>query len=387
MRSPAVLSALAAATALTVLAAAPATSQSFDTQAPFAFLKDTNSDLILFERGADEPMPPASMAKMMTVLVAFDQIDKGKMSLKDTCQVRPDTWRAWSNQGSTMFLKVNEVVSVSDLLHGIVTASGNDASVVLAECIAGTVDAFAGAMNAMGEQIGLTGSHFTTANGWPDEGEYVTARDLARIAEVTIEDHPKLYKQFYTTKEFTHGETMSGEPITQPNRNPIFGRVRGADGLKTGHTEAAGYGFTGSAERDGRRLVMVVAGLPSMSARRDESTRFLEWGFNAFEGAQLQPGKVLAQAPVFNGSKDKVPLTAKDGAMLTLPKAIVSDVNARIVYKSPLPAPLQAGQEVGELHVKAGDMPEQVIPLVAGEAVEEAGFFTRAINGFKSLIG
>ncbi|OWV34762.1 D-alanyl-D-alanine carboxypeptidase [Pacificimonas flava] len=379
--------AILAASSLALGAALPAGGQSFDSRAPFAYLKDIGADIVLYSDGADEPMPPASMAKMMTVLVAFDQIDKGRLALDDTCTVRPDTWRQWSNQGSTMFLKVNSEPTVEQLLDGIVTASGNDASVVLAECIAGTVPAFADAMNSMGEEIGLTGSNFATANGWPDENEYVTAHDLARIAEATIEQHPDLYERFYTLDEFTYGETMSGEPITQSNRNPILGRVQGADGLKTGHTEAAGYGFTGSAERDGRRLVMVIAGLQSQSDRRDEATRFMEWGFNAFEGVQIEPGKIIAAAPVFGGAESEVGLTLPEGASITVPAAITSGVEARIVYESPLPAPLAAGDQVGELHIKAGSLPEQVVPVVAAESVDEAGFFSRAFAGILGLLG
>ena len=378
---------LASAAAIAAIAALPADGQSYDSRAPFAYMKDLTADIVLFEDGADEPMPPASMAKMMTVLVAFDQIEKGRLALEDTCQVRPDTWRQWSNQGSTMFLKVNSTPTVEDLLHGVVTASGNDASVVLAECIAGTVPAFADAMNAMGEQIGLTGSNFTTANGWPDENEYVTARDLAKIAEATIEQHPELYEEFYPTPEFTYGETMSGQPITQPNRNPILDRVEGADGLKTGHTEAAGYGFTGSAERDGRRLVMVISGLQSSSDRRDEATRFMEWGFNAFEPVQIAPGKVIGEAPVSGGEAGQVGLSVAEGATLTLPRAIVSDFEAKIVYEGPIPAPIALGEQVGELHVKAAGLPEQVVPLVAAQEVDEAGFFSKAWSGILGLFG
>ncbi|MGB7404529.1 MAG: D-alanyl-D-alanine carboxypeptidase family protein [Pacificimonas sp.] len=361
--------------------------QSFETAAPFAYVKDLGSGMVLYEASADVPMPPASMAKMMTVLVAFDLIDQGKLSLDETFTVRPDTWRKWHNQGSTMFLSVNEEVSVENLLHGIVTSSGNDASVVLAEGIAGTEEAFADVMDQKAEAIGLTGSDFETANGWPNDKEQVTPRDLAIIAERTVEDHPELYAKFYGMDEFTWGETMGGDPITQPNRNPILGRVRGADGLKTGHTEAAGYGFTGSAERDGRRIVAVVSGLTSEGERRNEATRMMEWAFNAFEGKALPAGTVLATAPVANGSESEVGLTVADGAMLTLPKAILADMEATVVYDGPLPAPLAAGDTVGELRVKAGSLPVQTVPLVAAENVGEAGFFQRALAGFAGLFG
>jgi D-alanyl-D-alanine carboxypeptidase (penicillin-binding protein 5/6) len=231
------------------------------------------------------------MAKMMTTEVAFEMIDRGKLPLTKMCTVRPEVWQRWHGPaaGSTMFLSVNEQVSVENLLHGIVTLSGNDASVVLAECIAGTEEAFAAQMNALAGQLGLKNSHFGNSNGWPDEGvTYVTARDLATLAKASIERHPKLYKQFYGQPSFTWGKTLgSGADITQANRNPILGKIPGADGLKTGHTDEAGYGFTGSAEQNGRRLVMVVAGLSSFNQRIEESTRLMNWGFNAWQAKPL----------------------------------------------------------------------------------------------------
>ncbi|MEQ9661947.1 MAG: D-alanyl-D-alanine carboxypeptidase family protein, partial [Parasphingopyxis sp.] len=250
--------------ALFLVPAANAQRPSYDDGAPVAFLYDMTAGAILFSRNADRRIPPASMAKMMTAHVAFDLIDEGEITLQQNCTVRPETWREWHgpSAGSTMFLSPGEQVSVENLLYGIVTVSGNDASVVLAECISGTETAFAALMNRKAEELGLSNSNFGNATGWPDEGRsYVSARDLARLAAATIRRYPEMYAQFYGRRDFTWGETMGGEPITQPNRNPIMGSVRGADGLKTGHTEEAGYGFTGSAERDGRRLVMVVAGL------------------------------------------------------------------------------------------------------------------------------
>src|SRR5829696_927870 len=260
----------ASAAALVVATAAPAKAPPFDTPAKVAYLIDLSSGAVLLAKDADRRMPPASMAKMMTTNVAFELIKKGDLTLNKMCTVRPETWQKWHGPqaGSTMFLSPGEQVSVENLLHGIVTLSGNDASVVLAECIAGTEQAFANQMNALGKQLGLTNSHFGNSNGWPDEGvTYVTARDLATLAKATIERHPKLYKKFYSQTSFTWGKTLgSGQNIVQGNRNPILGKVPGADGLKTGHTDEAGYGFTGSAEQNGRRLVMVVADLTSWDA-------------------------------------------------------------------------------------------------------------------------
>ncbi|HET7816645.1 MAG TPA: D-alanyl-D-alanine carboxypeptidase family protein, partial [Sphingomicrobium sp.] len=248
---------LATAAALVLTSAAPAKAPQFATQMRVAYLLDLSSGAELLAKNADERMPPASMAKMMTTEVAFELIDRGKLPLNHMCTVRPETWRKWHGPqaGSTMFLSANERVSVENLLHGIVTLSGNDASVVLAECIAGSEQAFAEQMNALGRQLGLTNSRFCNSNGWPDEGcTFVTARDLAKLARATIERHPRLYKAFYSKESFTWGRTLgSGQAITQGNRNPILGKVPGADGLKTGHTDEAGYGFTGSAEQNGRR--------------------------------------------------------------------------------------------------------------------------------------
>src|SRR5689334_14053757 len=218
---------LAAAASLLFASAAPAAAPTFDTPAKVAYLIDVSSGAVLYAKNADVRMPPASMAKMMTVDVAFELIDKKQLALSKMCTVRPETWQKWHGPaaGSTMFLSANEQVSVENLLHGIVTLSGNDASVVLAECIAGTEQAFTDQMNAQARKIGVTNSHFGTANGWPDNGvTYVTARDLATIAKATIEHHPKLYKEFYSLPSFTWGKTMGeGKDITQANRDPILG--------------------------------------------------------------------------------------------------------------------------------------------------------------------
>ena len=276
-----------------IAGAAPAKAPPFDTPARVAYLIDLSSGAVLLAKNADQRMPPASMAKMMTTNVAFELIKKGDLKLDKICTVRPETWQKWHGPqaGSTMFLSPNEQVSVENLLHGIVTLSGNDASVVLAECIAGTEEAFVNVMNEHARALGLTNSRFGNSNGWPDEGRtYVTARDLAALARATIEKHPKLYKQFYGQPSFTWGKTLgSGQDITQGNRNPILGKVPGADGLKTGHTSEAGYGFTGSAEQNGRRLVLVVAGLSSWNQRIEESTRLMQWGFNSWTAKPLYP--------------------------------------------------------------------------------------------------
>jgi len=384
---------LATAAIAVLTTAAPAKAPPYDTVAPIAYLIDLSSGAVLLAKNADQRIPPASMAKMMTTEVAFELIDRGQLPLSKTCTVRPETWQAWHGPqaGSTMFLSVNEQVSVENLLHGIVTLSGNDASVVLAECIAGTEQAFAEQMNAQAAKLGLSNSHFGNSNGWPDEGRtYVTARDLATLARATIEKHPKLYKQFYGQPSFTWGKTLgSGQVITQGNRNPILGKVPGADGLKTGHTDEAGYGFTGSAEQNGRRLVMVIAGLNSFSQRIEESVRLMQWGFNAWQAKPLfKKDTVVGSAAVQLGGASEVGLVAPRDLNITIPAGVLSKVQGmKIRYQGPVKAPIAKGQHIADLVVTTSDSGEQVMPLVAAEAVGEAGFFARAWIGLKQLLG
>jgi D-alanyl-D-alanine carboxypeptidase (penicillin-binding protein 5/6) len=384
---------LATAASILIASAAPAAAPQFDTPAKVAYLIDLSSGGVLYAKSADVRMPPASMAKMMTTDVAFELIDKGQLPLSKMCTVRPETWQKWHGPaaGSTMFLSPNEQVSVENLLKGIVTLSGNDASVVLAECIAGTEQAFTDQMNALGKRIGLTNSHFGTANGWPDNGvTYVSARDLATLARWEVEHHYKLYKQFYSLPSFTWGKTLgSNQDITQANRNPILGVVPGADGLKTGHTDEAGYGFTGSADQNGRRLIEVVAGLPSWNARVLESKRLMEWGFGAWQARPLfQQGAKVGAARVQLGSASEVPLVAPRNLAVTVPAGLSTGaVHMKIRYQGPLAAPIAKGQEVAQLVITTGDTPPQVVPLVAGEDVGKAGFFGRIWLGLKSLFG
>ena len=376
------------ALAVPSVAAAP----QFQGTAPIAYMEDLSSGAVLYQRDADRRMPPASMAKMMTVYVAFDMIKKGELKLDQTFTVRPETWQRWHGPqaGSTMFLSSGEQVSVENLLKGIVTLSGNDACVVLAEGISGTEQTFTDRMNQQAKKIGLTNSHFGTSNGWPDGGAtYVTARDLAHLASATIKDFPDLYKRFYSLPNFTWGKTLgAGADITQANRDPLLGRVAGADGLKTGHTDEAGYGFTGSAEQNGRRLVMVVAGLDSFRGRAEESVRFMEWGFRAWQAKPVvASGKQVSTAEVQMGSSSSVGLVAPKQLTVTLPAGAVPQMSAKVVYEGPIRAPIKAGQHIADLVVRSPDMPEQRLPLVAAEDVSEAGFFGRAWAGLTSLFG
>lgn len=374
------------------LIATPSTAAAppYDTPAPIAYMQDLSSGAVLYAKDSDRRIPPASMAKMMTVLVAFDLIQSGELKLDQKFPVRPETWRRWHGPaaGSTMFLEVNEQVSVSDLLHGIVTLSGNDACVVLAEGISGTESAFVELMNRTAKKIGMANSNFGNSNGWPDEGiTYVTAHDLVTLARATIEAHPKLYKDFYSRTDYTR--TLSdGKVIKQQNRDPLLGQVQGADGLKTGHTEEAGYGFTGSAERDGRRIIMVLAGLGSYNGRAEESVRFMDWGFRAWKTRPLlKKGTQIEIADVQLGSEKSVGLVAPRDLAMTLPAGMGTDMQVKVVYNGPVKAPIKAGQHIADMVVATEGMPTQTLPLVAASAVEEAGFFGRAWAGFRSFFG
>ncbi|WP_242416340.1 D-alanyl-D-alanine carboxypeptidase family protein [Sphingomonas panni] len=386
MRKIALSSIAAIAIATPGIAAAPP----FDTPAPVAFMTDLSSGATLYAKDADRRMPPASMAKMMTAYVAFDLIKKGELKLSDTATVSPETWKKWHGPqaGSTMFLSVNENVSVENLLYGIIVLSGNDACVVLAEKIAGSEEAFTNLMNQRAKELGLTNSHFGTSNGWPDEGRtYVTARDLAKLATATIQNHPQLYKKFYSKTDFTWGKTLGeGAAITQANRDPLLGRVRGADGLKTGHTEEAGYGFTGSAEQDGRRLVMVLAGLTSSNQRIAESVKFMNWGFGAWRARPIvAAGKRVETAEVQLGDSATVGLVAPRALTVTMPAGTNSPITAKVVYTGPIKAPIAKGQHIADLVIASPDTGEQRMPLVAEKDVAEAGFFGRVWASLTSL--
>lgn len=385
MKKP-ILALLLASLAVPTGAAAPP----FDTPAPIAFMEDLSTGAVLFARDADRRMPPASMAKMMTVYVAFEMIRHGDLKLDQKITVRPETWKKWNNQGSTMFLSVGEQVSVADLLYGIITLSGNDACVVLSEGASGTEEAFVAQMNATAQRLGLKNSHFGNTNGWPDGGvTYVTARDLAHLAAATIKDYPAFYKRFYSRPNFTWGKQLgSGDAISQSNRDPLLGRVAGADGLKTGHTEEAGYGFTGSAEQSGRRLVMVIAGLTSFNQRAEESVRFMEWGFRAWKSKKLAAkGRKIETAEVQLGAANKVGLVAPNDLAVALPGGPTPPLDIRVVYDGPVKAPIKAGQHIADLMVTSPGLPVQTLPLVAETDVAPAGFFGRAWAGFWSLFG
>lgn len=360
----------------------------FATTAKSAIMMDAATGTVLYAKNPDLRIPPASMGKMMTVYLAFEMLKAGQIKLTDSVTVAPETWRAWHSQGSTMFLAANQQVTIEELLHGIVTLSGNDACVVLAEGIAGSEAAYVAAMNQSAAKIGLKSSVFANTTGWPDPNEYVTARDLATLARRTIVDFPELYKQFYGIDKYTFGTTMGGQPITQGNRNPLLGKVSGADGLKTGHTEEAGYGLTGSAVQGQTRLITVVTGLTSMAERASEAVRFMQWGMRTFETRTLfRAGASIVDAPVAFGKDAAVPLVAPAGVAVTLSRMDLRNVSAKASFTGPLKAPVAKGAAVGQLVIKAPGKPAQVVPLVAGRAVAAVGPIGRLGANIGRLFG
>lgn len=355
----------------------------YESAAPIAYLVDMSSGAVLFDKGSNKRIPPASMAKMMTVYVVFDLIDRGELKLDQKFALSPATWTKWNNTGSSMFLKSKEQATVADLLHGVATLSGNDAAIVLAEGIAGSEAAFVERMNLTAQRLGMKDSRFGTASGWPDGGRTLTtAHDLATLGARTIHDFPTLYRKFYGFREFR----WNG--ITQPNRNPILGRIKGADGIKTGHTDEAGYCFTGTAEQNGRRLMMVVAGLPSMASRAEESLKLLKWGFAAWRAQPLYKAQsVVATLPVQLGNESSVAVIAPRTLALALPSGNAPRYKLLVRYTGPVKAPFKKGMELAQLVAKFDNGSEQVMPLIAARSVAEAGFFGRALNGLKSLVG
>lgn len=365
---------LSATLALTLGFSTAVQAASTDTIAREAILVDAQTGRILLEKEAETAMPPSSMSKLMTVYVAFKRLKEGSLSLDDEFVVSEHAWRegAYKSGGSMMFLEPKQQIRVEDLLRGIIIQSGNDASIVIAEGIAGSEDAFAQMLNDTARDLGLTGSHFVNATGLPDPEHYMTARDLAVLAKRIITDFPEYYSIFGET-EFTYNGHR------QRNRNPLlYKKNNGADGLKTGHTSVAGYGLTASAERDGRRLILVVNGLESKRQRATEPQRLLDWGFREFSNyALFKAGETVAVAPTWLGEQAEVPLIIERDLLLTMPRSARNEMKVTVRYDSPIPAPIKAGSEVARVVVTAPGEPEISIPLVAGADVTKLGLVGR----------
>lgn len=344
-----------------------------ETPAKQAIVVDYTTDTVLYDKNAFDPMFPASMTKMMTAHILMDYIKQGKISLEDEL---PVSERAWRMGGSKMFVKVGDRVPVKDLLRGIIIQSGNDACVVVAEAISGSEEQFAELMNTYAKTMGLKHSHFKNSTGWPDPEHVVSPHDLYKLARHTIEAFPDFYP-IYAERVFTYNG------IRQPNRNLLLDGPYGVDGLKTGHTEDAGYGITisGVNEADGRRLIVVVNGLTSEKERAVEAERLLVYGYRNFENKQVfAPGDVVAEAESWYGVSPKVALTVEEPVLLTLPKTKKDAVAIKAVFNDPVPAPVEKGQVMGKLLVSVDGGIAHEIPLVAAEAVEKEGFFAHMLS-------
>ena len=340
----------------------------FETTAREAILIDQTTGSILFEKNADAPTYPSSMTKMMTLYLVFERLGEGALALDD---MLPVSEKAWRMGGSKMFVDVGSSVGVEDLIRGVVVQSGNDATIVLAEGLAGSEDAFAREMTEKARELGMANTVFTNASGWPDPGHVTTARDLAILAARTIEDFPQYYP-YYAETTFTYND------IKQNNRNPLLYGTPGADGLKTGHTEDAGYGLTASVAREGRRLILVVNGVPSNQERSAEAQRLIEWGFREFGTYDLfAAGETVSEAEVWLGEADTVPLVLEEDFALTLARSDRDEMEVKVVYDGPVPAPIAAGTPIARLVVEAPDMRSVERPLLAGADVAELSMLSR----------
>ena len=367
----------ALAAAILALTALPAAA--FDTTARAAWVYDVATGTVLMEKDADRAIPPASMSKLMTVYMLFEAIHEGRVSLDTRF---PVSTKARQMKGSTMFLNERDRPTVEELIKGIIVLSGNDACVVVAEGLAGTEEAFAREATARAKALGLTETHLTNASGWPDPGHRMSTHDLGVLAQHLITDFPELYKNF-AIKEYAFDNRA---PANRHNRNPILGLGIGADGLKTGHTEEAGYGLVGSAVQDGRRVIFVLSGLGSEKARAEESERIVNWAFRQFTMKTVVPkGERVAWAPVWLGAARRVALTTQDGVNVLIPAGAASGVTAEAVFDGPIEAPITAGQRLGELVVTVPGSVQSRLPLVAADDVPRAGFMGRMQNAAMRL--
>lgn len=339
-----------------------------DVQARQAIMVDFSTGATLLEKNADERMAPSSMSKLMTMYVVFEKLKAGQLQLD---QMLPVSERAWRMGGSKMFVDLGAQVKVDDLIRGVIVQSGNDACIVLAEAISGSEQQFAELLNETGRRIGLQNSSFRNSTGWPDPEHRMTCRDLSILARRIISDFPE-YFPYYNERSFRFNN------ISQDNRNPLLSRVAGADGLKTGHTEEAGYGLTGTVKRGDRRVIMVVNGLPTMRARAEESERLMEWAFREFEAVVLfRAQDTIEEVPVYLGERSKVPMVGGRDLVLTLPRQWRSRLQVRLRYDAPLTAPIARGQQIGEMLVSGQGVPELRVPLLAGADVERLGLVSR----------
>ncbi|MGR3615090.1 MAG: D-alanyl-D-alanine carboxypeptidase family protein [Paracoccaceae bacterium] len=354
----------------------------YDTKARAAYVVDQGTSTVLLAKNADEPLPPASMSKLMTLYVAFEALRDGRLTLNERL---PVSQHAMSYKGSTMFLNTQDKVSVEDLLRGIIVLSGNDACAVIAEALSpdGTEAGFARYMTQRAKELGMDNSTFANSNGWPAAGHRMSVRDLAILAERLIGDFPEYYPLFAETEFAFDGRA----PSNTRNRNPLLTQGIGADGLKTGHTSEAGYGLVGSAKQGDRRVIFVVSGLDSNSARAEEAAAIVNWSFRQFaEKTIAKAGEKIAEAEVWMGGRGSVGLVPANDLKIILPVLGSKNLAAEVVYNGPIAAPIAAGQPLAELVVTRQDLPEIRLPLVAETSVPPGGFLVRIRTAGELLI-
>jgi D-alanyl-D-alanine carboxypeptidase (penicillin-binding protein 5/6) len=348
-----------------------------DTLARHALIVDFETGATLLEKDADVPMPPASMSKLMTAYVVFEKLREGRLRMETEL---PVSERAWRMGGSKMFVEVGQTVRVDDLLRGVIVQSGNDACIVLAEAISGSEEAFAELLTARARELGLTQTTLRNSTGWPDPQHRMSCRDLAILAARIISDFPEYYR-LYSERSFRFAN------ITQENRNPLLYRNVGADGLKTGHTEESGFGLTASAVQNGRRVIMVVNGLPSMRVRGEESERLIGWAFREFENVRLfSAAETVEDAPVHLGERATVPLVAGRDVVMTVPRNWRQGAQVAVRYAAPVKAPVMRGAELGRLEISGRGVPEMSVPLYAGADVPRLGFVPRIGASLRHLV-
>ena len=359
---------VAASASFAALCLAPAASSGMETVAKQAYIVDLQTGAVLLDKDSLTPTPPASLSKLMTIYMAFEQLKSGQLSLDDKFVV---SRKAWRMGGSKMFVEVDKQVRVEDLLRGIIVQSGNDACIVIAEGLSGSESAFADAMNRKAEEIGLTDTNLVNSTGWPADTHLMSPRDLAVLSRRIIEEFPEYYP-YFAEKSFRYNK------IKQGNRNPLLYRDTGADGLKTGHTRAAGYGLVASAIRNDRRVVLVLTGMPSARTRSFESRRLLNWAFQSFRNyALFERGAVVERADVWLGREKAVPLVTERDIKVSLPRASRQGLRVKVVYEGPVPAPIEKGTEIAKLVIAAPDFDTLEVPLVAGADVARVGVFGR----------
>jgi D-alanyl-D-alanine carboxypeptidase (penicillin-binding protein 5/6) len=341
-----------------------------DTAARWAFVQDFTTGAVLLDKDADEPVPPSSMTKLMTLYITYGQLASGKLKLTDTL---PVSEKAWRMGGSKMFVQLGTQVAIEDLLRGVVVDSGNDACIVLAEGIAGSEEQFVELMNKKAAELGLKQTNYANCTGWPDANQHMSLADIATVATHIIREYPQFY-------HYDNEKTFKYNNIEQQNRNPLVQKGL-ADGLKTGHTDAGGFGVAASAQRNGRRVVLVINGCTSMHQRAEESERLLEWAFREWENVRLfTAADTVEQAPVWLGSQRTVPLVAGKDLVLTLPHGWRNSAHISVDYDSPVPAPISQGSVLGHLKVSGQGVPDMDVPLLAGADVARLSLPGRAVG-------